>query len=149
MDDAKLSAFEERLGYRFLDRGLLRAALTHRSHMNEHGKVEGNDDGQLAFLGDAVLSLAVAADLVASRDAAGKGELTKARADVVKNASLADLAATLAIPLELGEGEKRNREGEERRLADGMEAVFGALLRDAGPAHAVRVINALLKRHPA
>lgn len=141
----ELAAFQARLGYTFLDPRLLELALTHPSYMNEHGRDVRNDDGQFAFLGDAVLSLAVAVDLLGRPG--GKGALTKARAERVKNERLASLGRALAPPLALGKGESQNPAGEATRFANGVEAVLGAVYLDAGPAHAIQVANALIKRH--
>ena len=146
MDDP-LGAFQARLGYAFLDPTLLQIALMHPSFTNEHpGERDArNDNGQLAFLGDAVLALAVSEDLLPA--GGGKGTLTNARQARVSNAYLAEVAEWLAVPLRLGEGEKRNEGGREARFASGLEAVFGALHVDAGPAHALRVVNAVLAQH--
>lgn len=138
-----LDQFEERLGYKFLDQSYLRDALTHPSYGNERGKIARNDDGQFAFLGDAVLSLAVAADLMGQEG--GKGTFTKERAEKVKNKYLAQMAKKLELPLRLGEGEKKNDPGEQKRLASGFEAVVGAIYLDAGPAHVINVVNKLLR----
>lgn len=154
---------EARLRYRFLNPDLLAAALDHRTFVHEHvqkhrrppyhGDAPVNDDGQYAFLGDAVLSLALA-ERERRRSAGGKGSMTKARAEAAKNATLTRLAREqlgLDAPgvLRLGEGEKRNDDGEARRLADAVEAIFGALYLDAGPAHAIRVVIDLFDRFDA
>jgi dsRNA-specific ribonuclease len=106
--------------------------------------VPANDDGQLAFLGDAVLSLAVADALI--REPGGKGAMTVERARQVRNRRLADLASALELPLELGEGERGNDAGKTARMAGGLESVIGAIHLDAGPAHAIAVVKALLAR---
>lgn len=138
-------AFQERLGYTFLDPALLHEALTHESHHNEHPGPVRNPGGRLAFLGDGVLSLAVASELM--RQEGGKGKFTEERARQVKNAHLASVAAKLDLPLAMGKGEERNDEGRTRRLASALEAVLGAVYLAAGPAHAIRVTNHLLRRH--
>lgn len=141
----EFSKLQSQIRYTFLDMSLLRDALTHPSFGNENIPVARNDDGQFAFLGDAVIGLALA-----DRDVAGgKGEMTKQRADKAKNESLTRLAEKLSLPLLLGAGEKKNVSGESSRLANAVEAVLGGVYLDAGPAHAIRVAKRLLNEGPA
>lgn len=119
---------ETRIGYRFRDRACLRQALTHRSAGVPHNE-------RLEFLGDAVLGLVVA-DLLGRRfpDAA-EGELSRLRARLVRQPSLARVARDLDLgaQLRLGAGEKASG-GHEREsiLADAVEALLGALYLDGG-----------------
>lgn len=128
-----------RLGYRFNQPELLRQALTHRSH-------GGNNNERLEFLGDSVLNCVTATRLYHLYGKVAEGDLSRMRAHLVKEATLNDLAVTLNLgdTLLLGEGELKS--GGFRRpsiLADGLEAVFGAIFLDGGFVEAERVINGL------
>ncbi|HET7843587.1 MAG TPA: ribonuclease III [Xanthomonadales bacterium] len=117
-----------RLAYRFGAPGLLRTALTHRS--------AGRDNNErLEFLGDAVLSAIVSRALYERFPRAPEGVLTRLRAELVREASLATLARELDLgqQMHLGQGELRS--GGFRRdsiLADGFEALIGAIYLDGG-----------------
>jgi ribonuclease III len=117
-----------RLGHRFRDAALLRAALTHSS------AGEANNE-RLEFLGDAVLALLVAETLYARFPGANEGELSRLRASLVKRETLARLARGLVLGphLVLGEGEKRSGGAErDSNLANALEAVIGAIYLDGG-----------------
>jgi ribonuclease-3 len=118
----------DRIGHRFADPELLRRALTHRSAGSRNNE-------RLEFLGDALVNLIVAEALYARFPRADEGELTRARAALVREGSLAGLARQLELGdrLELGPGELKS--GGFRRdsiLADALEAVVGAIYLDAG-----------------
>ncbi|MGQ0594091.1 MAG: ribonuclease III [Gammaproteobacteria bacterium] len=120
--------FSARLGHRFRDAALLRAALTHSSA----GEV---DNERLEFLGDAVLALLVAETLYARFPGANEGQLSRLRASLVKRETLARLARSLLLgpQLILGEGEKRSGGAErDSNLANALEAVIGAVFLDGG-----------------
>jgi ribonuclease-3 len=117
-----------RLGHRFRDAALLRAALTHSSA----GEV---DNERLEFLGDAVLTLLVAETLYARFPGANEGQLSRLRASLVKRETLARLARGLMLgpQLILGEGEKRSGGAErDSNLANALEAIIGAIYLDGG-----------------
>jgi len=119
---------QESLDYQFNDTRLLQQALTHRS-------VPGNNNERLEFLGDAVLDLVISEVVFRSHAHAPEGDLSRLRASLVKDTSLADLASGLGLGehLILGGGERKT--GGQRRksiLADGLEAIFGAVYLDAG-----------------
>ena len=118
----------EILGYRFDDLALLQRALTHRSS----GK---NNNERLEFLGDAVLGCVIAAEIFRLYPKAREGELSRLRASLVRRESLAELAQSLDIGsyLRLGSGERKSG-GHHRNsiLADGFEAVLGAIYLDGG-----------------
>ena len=138
-----LAALEARLGHAFADRDLLLEALTHRSWANEHPGARDNE--ALAFVGDAVLGLVVAEHLAASEPAA-VGVLTPRRAELVSGASLARWAERLSLGdcLRLGRGEAQTGgHAKESVLATALEAVLGAVYREAGLPGAARVIAAL------
>jgi ribonuclease-3 len=132
------AALQSRLDYTFTDAGLLRQALTHRSHSADHNE-------RLEFLGDSVLNLAVAHMLFEALGKLPEGDLSRMRAQLVRQDSLHGLALTLGLPdlLLLGDGEMRS--GGQRRpsiLADALEAVIGAVYLDGGFGAA----NALVRR---
>jgi len=130
---------EQSLGYSFADRSLLTTALTHRSHSSPHNE-------RLEFLGDSVLNCVVARRLYERFPALPEGDLSRLRANLVRQETLHRLAQTLALGdcLRLGEGEARSG-GRERPsiLADALEALFGAISLDSGFAAAEAVISTL------
>lgn len=122
------SRLENALGYRFNRQELLRQALTHRSHSTPHNE-------RLEFLGDSVLNCVIAALLFDQFPGLREGELSRLRANLVRQESLAEISADLGLGdvLRLGEGELKS--GGFRRpsiLADALEAIFGAIYIDAG-----------------
>ncbi len=135
----RLSLLEAAIGYSFKDMALLEQALTHRSHSARHNE-------RLEFLGDSVLNFTVAALLYRRFERIDEGDLSRLRANLVKQASLAEIAQKLDLSeyLRLGEGELKS--GGFRRpsiLADAVEAIFGAVFLDAGFAQAEAVITRL------
>ncbi len=114
--------------YSFRDRALFENALRHRS-------APGASNERLEFLGDAILDLVISAEIFERCPDADEGDLSRLRAWLVKDTSLAKLAtdAGLGEHLLLGGGEKKS--GGHRRqsiLADALEALFGAVYLDAG-----------------
>lgn len=141
---ATWAALERRIGHRFSDRELLVRALTHRSYANESRHPSIGDNERLEFLGDAVLDLIVGYHLYQARPEADEGELSRLRAELVSEASLARQARELALgdSLLLGRGEERSGGRERDSLqADGLEAVIGAVFLDAGYAAAETVVS--------
>lgn len=116
------------LGYTFADPDLLRQALTHRSYGTPNYE-------RLEFIGDAVLDCVVALALFERFPGTPEGELSRARAHLVNQDTLAQVARRLDLgaALRLGEGELRSG-GVDRAsiLADSLEAVFGAVFLDGG-----------------
>lgn len=137
--DPRLSALQERLGYRFVDSSLLTRALTHRSFGADHNE-------RLEFLGDAALNLAVSRLLFQRFDVSDEGDLTRVRAHLVREDSLHKAALVLRLNevLRLSEGEARGG-GAQRPsiLADAMEAVIGAVFLDGGFDAATALIQQL------
>jgi len=134
-----LTQLESRLNYRFRNAELLRQAMTHRSHSPTHNE-------RLEFLGDSVLNCVVAALLFKRFADLDEGDLSRVRANLVKQQSLYEIAQALAIAdfLRLGEGELKS--GGFRRpsiLADTLEAIFGAIYVDQGFEAAQAVIERL------
>ena len=136
-----LSALEERLQYKFKSGELLQQAVTHRSHGIVHNE-------RLEFLGDSVLNCVVAQLLFLKYARLDEGDLSRIRANLVKQQSLSEIAERLGLSdfLRLGEGEMKS--GGFRRpsiLADTMEAVFGAVFVDGGFEGAREVIGRLFE----
>ena len=136
MDKAE-TWLDKTLRYRFIDKDLLAQALTHRS-------ASGKNNERLEFLGDAVLDFVISDAVFRRRPDADEGDLSKLRASLVKDTSLAQLAADLGIGdhLILGSGERKT--GGHRResiLADALEAIFAAVFLDSGYAAAAEVIE--------
>ena len=141
MSDSGIAALQTRLQHSFADQRLLIRALTHRSFSADHNE-------RLEFLGDSVLNLAVAAMLYEKLRAQPEGDLSRVRANLVKQDTLHQLAVGLGLPavLRLGEGEARS--GGNRRpsiLADALEAVIGAVLLDAGYPAAEALVRRLFQ----
>src|SRR5277367_4903296 len=131
---SSLDEFQTRLGHVFADAELLRLALTHASFGHEK-RQRVPDNQRLEFLGDAVLQLAVTAELFRRFPEMPEGQLTVLRARLVNRHHLQGLAQELGLGghLILGRGEE-NSQGRQRGsiLADAMEAVIGAVYSEAG-----------------
>ena len=129
-----LDELQENLGYQFKDPALLQLALTHPSVSHELGARTPHNQ-RLEFLGDAVLQLALTGELFDTFPDHDEGPLTKARALLVNQNSLARRShqLELGIHLVLSRGEQANQ-GRERPsiLADAYEAVLGAVYLDGG-----------------
>ena len=127
------------LGHGFRDADLLRQALTHRSFGQPHNE-------RLEFVGDAVLNCIIAAELFDRFESVPEGELSRFRAALVNQASLAERAASIALSrhLRLGAGEI-NSGGDQRpsMLADALEALIGAVFLDGGYAEARAAVRKL------
>jgi ribonuclease III len=136
-----LMALQRRLQHEFSNAGLLSRAVTHRSFSIDHNE-------RLEFLGDSVLSLAVSDLLYARLSSLPEGDLSRVRANLVKQDTLHQLAVGLGLPevIRLGEGEVRS--GGQKRpsiLADALEALIGAVYLDAGFPAAHALVHRLFK----
>ncbi len=134
-------ALQKRLQHDFSNPKLLAQALTHRSFSADHNE-------RIEFLGDSVLNLAVAGLLYEQLSALPEGDLSRVRANLVKQDTLHQLAVVLGLPhlLRLGEGEAKS--GGQKRpsiLADALEAVIGAVYLDAGFDKADQLVRRLFK----
>jgi ribonuclease III len=121
------------LGYQFRDRDQLLTALSHASYAHEARGDRGNE--RLEFLGDAVLGLVVGEALYTAHPEWSEGQLTRARASLVRGDALADRARALALPslVKLGRTELRSGGAEKDSiLANVFEAVIGALYLEGG-----------------
>lgn len=134
-----LQRLQQALGHTFARADLLVQALTHRSYASTNNE-------RLEFLGDSVLNCSVARALYDAFPALPEGSLSRLRANLVRQETLADIAATLKLGdvLRLGEGELKS--GGFRRpsiLADALESLFGAIFLDAGFDAAQRTVRSL------
>jgi ribonuclease III len=123
------------LGYRFKSRALLDEALTHSSLVNEQKTPSARHNERLEFLGDAVLSLVMSEYLASALPQSSEGTLSKLKAQVVSETSLARVARRLGLGehLKLGRGEDRSKGREkDSLLADALEAVLAAVFLDGG-----------------
>jgi ribonuclease-3 len=139
----KLQSMEVLLGYKFADSVLLQQALVHSSF-----GFEQLDDGQnnetLEFLGDAVLDLAVSFMLFNMYPGIKEGELTKMRAELVKETTLARMAKEIRVGdyIMLGKGEEASQGRDKSSiLASALEALVGAIYLDRGYEHALHIIS--------
>jgi len=141
-DNDRLTRVECALGYTFRDRALLEEALTHRTFVNEAGG--GKDNQRLEFFGDAVLDFLLSDLLLVRFPESREGELTRIRAALVDEGSLARIATGLDLGsgLRLGRGEEKGGGREKRSLlADAFEALLAALYLDGGIDAARRVVH--------
>lgn len=144
------ATLEAKIGYWFGDRGLLARALTHATLSNED-PLRPLNNKTLAFLGDAVLELAVREEVFERGDMSKVGPLSLAADANTRNARIAEISARhrLGDWISAGEGEKRNQKGEARRLADAFEALLGAVYLDSkGGRDAIRVARRLIGEAP-
>lgn len=126
---------QQRIGYRFRDRGLLEHALTHKSRAAEDASGGVADNESLEFLGDAVLGLVVAELMFRQYPTYNEGQKSKVKAAVVSTQSLARHADQLRLGehLILGRGEeKTGGRHKQALLADGYEALIAAIYLDGG-----------------
>ena len=136
-----LSALQDRLQHHFSNASLLQRAVTHRSFSADHNE-------RLEFLGDSVLNLAVASLLYQRLSDLPEGDLSRVRANLVKQDTLHQLALRLQVSdvLRLGEGESKSG-GQHRPsiLADALEALIGAVYLDAGYSRAEALVHRLFQ----
>ena len=132
-------ALQQRLKHAFANPRLLERAVTHRSFSSDHNE-------RLEFLGDSVLNLAVSSLLFEKLNQLPEGDLSRVRANLVKQDTLFQIAQELGVAacLRLGDGEKRS--GGQKRpsiLADAVEALIGAVYLDAGFDSAAALVHRL------
>ncbi|MFV0557096.1 MAG: ribonuclease III [Enterococcus sp.] len=133
MNNQLTNALKETYGIVFHDVNLLEQAFTHSSYVNEHRNLHLSDNERLEFLGDAVLELLVSQFLYREYPDLSEGKLTKLRASIVREESLAQFAQECQFDqaIRLGKGEE-NSGGRKRPslLCDLFEAFLGALYLD-------------------
>ncbi len=135
MQEKKFSDFEKVIGYEFKNKKLLKEALTHSSYIREHQEEKVCSNERLEFLGDAYLDAIAGEELFKRLPDADEGRLTKLRAAVVCEKTLAVVGGDFKIGeyMDMGNGESRNG-GRYRSsiLADAIEALIGAIYLDGG-----------------
>ena len=137
----------KKIGYEFNDRSLLTNALTHSSYSSEHKMDYASNNERLEFIGDAYVDAAVGAELFRIMKSAPEGVLSKNRADVVREESLADAARAINLGeyIYMGRGEESTGgRNKDSILADAFEALIGAIIIDGGYDAGKRVILDLL-----
>lgn len=140
-----LKGLQKRIAYRFRNIQFLTQSLTHRSCLHERNE-EGEDNERLEFLGDSVIELAVSHLLLRRFPCMAEGGLSKARALLVKEATLASLARRVRLgkALLLGRGEEGTGGREKDSILAGcLEALVAAVYLDGGYAKAFRLIEGL------
>ncbi|WP_343248712.1 ribonuclease III [Diplocloster hominis] len=144
MNQEDFKELEERIGYHFQDALLLRQAMTHSSYSNEHRLNRLTNNERLEFLGDAVLEIITSEFLYRKFDTLPEGDLTKMRASIVCEQTLAFCTREIELGkyLLLGKGEDMTG-GRERSsiVSDAMEALIGAIYLDGGFANAKEFIH--------
>lgn len=143
----QLKEFQKKIGYQFQQEGLLRQALTHSSYANEHRMKKLSDNERLEFLGDAVLEIVTSDFLYHEHTDVPEGELTRVRASIVCEQTLAfcTRALNLGNYLFLGKGEDQTG-GRKRKsiLSDAFEAIIGAIYLDGGFANAKEFVKSFI-----
>lgn len=138
-DYKKLNALEKKTGYVFKNKELLYHAMIHSSYTNEHHMGRSSNNERLEFLGDAVLELSSSDYLFREFPDKPEGEMTKFRASVVCEPTLADCAREIGLGEYLFLGKGEDAEGGRQRdsiLSDALEALIGAIYLDGGFASA-------------
>lgn len=130
-----IKKFEKSISYEFDNKDIIREALTHSSYANENKEDDVKFNERLEFLGDSVLSIVVSEYIFKELPDLPEGELTKIRARIVCEASLAEVARKIELGkyIKLGRGEELTG-GRKRSsiLADGFEAILASLYLDSG-----------------
>ena len=144
---SELKKFQSIIGYQFNNEELLQQALTHSSYANEKHLKKLSDNERLEFLGDAVLELTSSEFLFAHYPNLTEGELTKLRASIVCEPTLAMCTEAIHLGhfLFLGKGEDQTG-GRKRKsvLSDALEAVIGAIYLDGGFANAKEFVKKIV-----
>lgn len=139
-----VSGLEQKIEYEFKDKSLIELALTHSSHANERKINKAGDYERLEFLGDAVLELTVSEFLYANYPGKKEGDMTRTRAALVCEPTLAECGREFELQeyIKLGKGEEASG-GRQRDsiLCDVFEAVAGALYLDGGFEQARKYIH--------
>ena len=143
----QINELQVKLNYSFKDPTLLVKALTHSSHANERTGKNSVSNERLEFLGDSLLGMTVALLIFNSKPELSEGQMTKLRAELVCERSLAELAQELELGeyIFLGRGE-RNTGGHKRPsiLSDAFEAIIAAIYLDGGYEPVEQFVSKLL-----
>ncbi|GMQ92984.1 MAG: ribonuclease III [Acidimicrobiia bacterium] len=139
----QLVTVQDFIGYRFQDAGLLLTALTHSSYSSEN---DVDSYERLEFLGDAVLELAVTEEIYQALGGAPEGRMTRVRAAIVDERTVASVSRLVGLPaaLRLGIGEERNGGRDRSSIqSDIVESLLGAVYLDGGAEAAFAVVRRL------
>ena len=142
-----LERIEEHLGYHFNNENLLLEALTHTSYVNEHPEEDVSHNERLEFLGDAILEAISSEYLFRAYPELDEGQLSKLRASMVCESSLAKCAGRFGLEkyLRLGNGEERlGGRKKPSIISDAMEAVIGAVYLDSNAVCITEVVTRLI-----
>jgi len=135
MNEMQRKELQKKIGYKFKKKELLVKSMTHSSYANEKSKITGGNNERLEFLGDSLLGMSVALLIFGLKPEMSEGKMTKLRAGLVCERSLADIARELDLGayILLGRGEK-SCGGQSRPsiLSDAFEALLGAIYLDGG-----------------
>jgi len=146
IDELQIDKLQKKLNYSFNDKTLLIKSLTHSSFANEGAKKDCASNERLEFLGDSLLGMTVAMLIFNSKPELSEGQMTKLRAELVCERSLAEIALELDIGtyLFLGKGEK-NTGGNKRPsiLSDAFEAIIAAMYLDGGYEPVERFVSSI------
>ena len=150
MNERQISEIQDKLSYFFDDPALLIQSLTHSSYANENMKSGITSNERLEFLGDSLLGMTVAVLIYENKPELTEGQMTKLRAELVCEKSLAVLADefSLGTYIMLGRGEE-NGGGRSRPsiLADAFEAILAAIYLDGGFEPTMRFVTDCFRRH--
>lgn len=144
MTEKNMNMLQERIGYHFHNLSLLRQAMSHSSYANEHRQEHLKDNERLEFLGDAVLEVVSSEFLFLEYSKMPEGDMTKLRASIVCEPTLALCAREIDLPeyLLLGKGEEHTGgRGRNSIVSDAMEALIGAIYLDGGFASAKEFVR--------
>jgi len=145
----EMKKIEEKIGYFFRNQSLLRTALTHSSYANEH---RCKSYERMEFLGDSVLSIIISDYLYAQMENVNEGDLSRIRASLVCEETLAKLSQELTLGeyIYLGNGEEKS--GSRNRasiLSDVFEATLAAIYLDSGMEEAKNFVLGIMKKELA
>lgn len=137
----QINLLEEKIGYTFKDKNIIKTALTHSSYAYEQKshKIDSECNERLEFLGDSVLSLVVSEYLFEKFASKAEGELTKIRASLVCTRSLSSFANKIELGsyLYLGKGEEQAGRSNVKILENAFESLLAAIYVDSGSKDAV------------
>lgn len=147
MNNQLLNELEQKISYEFKNKNLLKQAVSHSSYSNERRMNKHANNERLEFLGDAVLEVISSEFIYLNNEQMDEGEMTKLRASLVCEQSLAFCAREIELGkyLLLGKGEM-NTGGRERDsiLSDALESVIGAIYLDGGFTNAKEFVEGLI-----
>lgn len=143
-----ISELENRIGYSFKNKDILKTALTHSSYASEHNMSYELNNERLEFIGDGYLDAIIGNKLYEIMKTSHEGTLSRNRADVVREESLADVARGISLGdyLYLGKGEESNGgRNKNSILSDAFEALVGAVISDGGFAQGKEMVLRLFE----